>query len=446
MNGIIQDARYALRQLRRSPGFAIVAVLTLGLGIGANTAIYSLLDQALLRPLPVKEPGQLALLRYSGVWNGDSSTRTDDHLYFSYPMYRDLRDRNAVFSGLIATDWARVGVQWHNQPELADAELVSGDYFDVLGVQPALGRLVVPSDDLSQDANPVVVLSFGYWQRRFNSDSRVVGESISINGHPFTIIGVAQPGFQSVVGGDNPALFAPMTMKPEIIPGWNDLEKRRAQWLNIIGRLKPGLSREQAQAGIDPLWHSIRAEEFSQMGGHSSQHLKDAFLTNSHLFLEDGSKGVPVHGNVPTTLLIVMAMAVLLLLMTCANVGSLLLVRMAARTREVSLRYALGAKRGRVMQQLLTEGILLGVAGGISGVALAPLVSPVLMHTLWARSAVPLAYSSQPDWRIFVFALALALRLCARRSGCLSPEGQSPIRAGNRQDRFLRAVRLSRFG
>ncbi len=410
MNSVFYDIRYALRQLRKSPGFAMVAVITLALGIGANTAIYTLLDQALFRSLPVKEPNQLALLRYSGIFEGDSSTRTDDHLYFSYPMYRDLRDHNSVFSGLVATDWARVGVQWHNQPELADAELVSGNYFDVVGVHAALGRLVVPSDDLVQGASPVVVLSFDYWQRRFGADPGVVSQNISVNGNPFTIIGVTQPGFHSVVGGDNPAIFAPMMMKPEIMPGWTDLEKRRAQWLNIVGRLKPGLSRAQAQAGIDSLWHSIRAEEFSQLGGHSSQHFKDAFLTNSHLFLDDGSKGVPVHGNVPTTLVIVMALAGLLLLMACANVGSLVLVRVASRTREISVRYALGAKRGRVMQQLLTEGMLLGLAGGLAGIALAPLVSPVLMHMLWARPpAVQLAFSSQPDFRILAFNLALAL-------------------------------------
>jgi len=408
MRTVIEDLRYGLRLLRKSPAFTIVAVLTLALGIGANTAIYTLLDQALLRSLPVNEPNRLALLRYSGADRGSSSTRTDDHLYFSYPMYCDLRDHNSVFSGLIATDWAQVGVQWHNQPELADAELVSGNYFDVLGVQAALGRLVVPSDDIAQEASPVVVLAFDYWQRRFGSDPRVVNQSISINGHPFTIIGVAQPGFHSVAGGDTPAIFTPMMMKPQIAPGWNDLDERRSKWLNIVGRLRLGLSREQAQAGIDPLWHSIRAEELHQLG-HNSQNFKEAFLTNSHLFLDDGSRGVPVHGSIPTTLLVVMAMAGLMMLMACTNVGSLLLVRVAARTREISVRYALGAKRARVIQQLLAEGMLLGLAGGIAGIALAPLVSPLLMRTLWARSAVRLAFSSQPDLRILAFNFALAL-------------------------------------
>jgi putative ABC transport system permease protein len=154
MRSVIEDLRYGLRRLRKSPAFTTVAVIALALGIGANTAIYSLFDQALLRSLPVKDPQNLTLLKYSGTDSGSSSTRTDDHLYFSYPMYRDLRDRNPVFSGLIATDWSQVSVQWHHQPELADAELVSGNYFDVLGVQPALGRLFVPGDDIAQEASP----------------------------------------------------------------------------------------------------------------------------------------------------------------------------------------------------------------------------------------------------------------------------------------------------
>src|SRR5208283_2847302 len=172
MNGLLQDLRYAVRQLRKSPGFATVAILTLALGIGANTAIFSLLDQALLRSLPVKDADRLVILKYEGSNTGNLQSRTDGHFYFSYPMYRDLRDRNSVFSGLIATDWTQVGVQWHNQPDLVAAELISGNYFDVLALRPALGRLFVAADDLLPDANPVVVLSFSYWQRRFGSDPR----------------------------------------------------------------------------------------------------------------------------------------------------------------------------------------------------------------------------------------------------------------------------------
>src|SRR5713101_575437 len=226
MTGILQDVLYGLRLLRKSPAFTIVAVLTLALGIGANTAIYTLLDQALLRSLPVKEPNRLTVLRFLGDDTGSTHARGESNLVFSYPMYRDLRDHNSVFSGLIATDWTQVGVQWRNQPELVAAELVSGNYFDVLGVQPALGRGLVASDDLVADANPVVVLSFSYWQRRFGSDPAVVNQSLLVNGRPFTILGVAPPGFHSVVMGDTPDIFAPMTMKAAIRPGFKDLEDR----------------------------------------------------------------------------------------------------------------------------------------------------------------------------------------------------------------------------
>ena len=164
---MFEDFRYAPRLLRKSPAFTIAAVVTLALGIGANTAIYTLLDQAMVRSLPVKEPGKLVVLRFSGEDTGSSHARGDANLVHSYPIYRDLRDRNSVFSGLIATSWAEVGVQWHNQPNLENAELVSGNYFDVLGLHPAVGRLLLPSDDLTQKGSPVAVLSFDYWRRRF---------------------------------------------------------------------------------------------------------------------------------------------------------------------------------------------------------------------------------------------------------------------------------------
>jgi putative ABC transport system permease protein len=414
MRMLIEDLRYGFRLLRKSPAFTAVAVLTLALGIGANTAIYTLLDQALLRPLPVKDPGQLVVLRYAGDPGiGSASTRTDVHLYFSYPMYRDLRDRNSVFSDLIATDLVQAGVEWHKHPELDDAELVSGNYFDALGLQPAVGRLFVRSDDLSQNANPVVVLSFSYWQRRFGLDANVVNQSVSINGHPFTIIGVAPPGFHSIVAGDNPAVFVPMMMKPEMTPGSNDLEDRRSSWLNIAARLQPGFSPEHAQAGIAPLWHSIRADELQQMRsahpdfyGNSQRH-RDAFLTNSHLLLDNGAKGIPIHGTFPPTLIVVMVLSGLLALMACANIASLLLVRVAVRVREISVRYALGAQRRRVLQQLFSEGLLLGFLGGTLGLVLASPIAAVLIRMIWTDEASHLSFTSHPDLRVFAVVPAL---------------------------------------
>jgi putative ABC transport system permease protein len=409
MTGFTQDFRYALRQLSKAPGFAAVAIITLALGIGANTAIFSLLDQAVLRTLPVKDTDRLAVLQFTGNGSGHVSSRTDDTFYFSYPMYRDLRDRNSAFSGLLATDWTQVGVQWRNQPELVAAELVSGNYFDVLGVQPALGRVLVASDDLVPDANPVVVLSFTYWQRRFGADPAVVNQSLLVNGRPFTVIGVAAPGFHSVVMGDTPDLFAPMTMKAEVMPGLKDLEDRTSRWLNIVGKLKPGLTLEQAEAGVNPLWYSIRADELKQRA-HSTEQFKESFLTQSHLFVRAGAKGFsPLRGDVQEPLLIIMAMVGLVALMACANVGSLLLVRAAGRLREMSVRYALGAKRARVVQQLLVEGLLLGLAGGALGIAIAPSISAWLINMIWSSTPGDLPFSSHPDLRILLFNFSLAL-------------------------------------
>jgi putative ABC transport system permease protein len=409
MNGLLQDLRYAVRQLRKSPGFAAVAILTLALGIGANTAIFSLLDQALLRSLPVKDVDRLVLLRYEGSNTGHLSSRTDSKFYFSYPMYRDLRDRNSVFSGVIATVWTQVGVQWHNQPGLVAAELVSGNYFDVLGVQPAAGRMFVAADDVAPDANPVAVLSYSYWRRRFGADPRIVNDTIQINGHPFLIVGVAPPAFHSVVLGDTPDVFVPMTMKAEVIPGVKDLEDRRSAWLNIVGKLKPGVSREQAEAGIAPLWYAIRSDELKDIKNHSET-FREHFVAKSHLYVLDGAKGFsPLRKDVQMPLLIIMGMVVLVALMACANVGSLLLVRGAGRIREMSVRYALGAKRNRVIQQLLVEGLLLGVAGGLLGMLLAPRVTGLLINMIWSGGTGDLPFSATPDFRILFFNCALAL-------------------------------------
>jgi putative ABC transport system permease protein len=409
MTGLVQDARYALRQLIKSPMFTVVAVVTLALGIGANTAIFNLFDQVLLRRLPVKDPQRLVQLEHSGKDAGRTSIYGgNEEAYFSYPMYRDLRDGNSVFSGVLATDSTQVGVQWNNQPELADTELVSGNYFDVLSVRPALGRLFTQSDDVVQNANPVVVLSFGYWQRRMGSDPKVLNQTILINGQPFTVIGVTQPGFHSVVVGNSPAVFATMMMKSEIMPCCKDLDDHFSRWLNIVGRLKPGVSRAQAEAGINTLWHGLRSEE-----AKSIQHRSNAFLqqyVQSHLSLADGALGFsPLRQNIRAPLLIVMGMVGLVMLMACVNVASLLLVRMAGRVREISLRYALGARRGRIVQQLLVEGLLLGLAGGSLGIILAPQVSALLLRRMLTDISGDLPFSATPDLRIFAFNFALAI-------------------------------------
>lgn len=410
MDSFLQDLRYALRQLTKSPAFTATALLTLALGIGANTAIYSLLDQVMLRSLPVQNPEQLVMLQGTGSDRGRiNAYGGDGDDYFSYPMYRDLRDKNSVFSGTVATDQVQVGVQWHNQPELVQGELVSGNYFDVLGVKPALGRLLVQSDDDAQERNPVVVLSYGYWQRRFGSDPRVVNDTILVNSHPFTVVGVASPGFKSFVLGAAPDIFAPMMMKPQITPGWNDLDERRSRWLNIVGRLKPGMTLAQAESGLATLWHSLREDELKAIP-NATPKFREGFVAKSHLKLREAAKGFsPVRDQIGTPLVIVMAMVGLVVLIACANVASLLLLRAAGRLREMSVRYALGASRMRVVQQLVIEGVVLGVGGGVLGLVIAPEVTQLLLRKIWADSSGQIPFSSSPDVRVLVFNFAVSV-------------------------------------
>ena len=409
MSALLQDLRYAVRQLRKSPGFTIVAMLILALGIGANTAIFSLLDQVLLRSLPVKEPGRLVQLESVGSDSGHvSSWGGDDHLYFSYPMYRDLRDKNSVFEGILARTPAQVGVQYHKESKLAMAELVTGNYFQVLGLQPVAGRLITPSDDEVQERDPVAVLSYEYWSQRFGADRGILNNTISINGHPFTVVGIAPPGFRSVVVGDQPALFIPMMMKPEVTPGWNDLDKHRSRWLNIIGRLKPGESITTAEAGLEPLWKSLRQEELKEIHDRSDKFV-ERFVAKSKITLLDAKRGFsPLRDQIRTPLLIVMGMVVLVIVIACANLASLLLVRAAGRTREMSVRYSLGAKRSRIVQQLLMEGMLLGIGGGLLGLSLAPAITSLLLHRMFAE-ANTLPFSAGLDFRIFAFNLMVGI-------------------------------------
>jgi len=412
MESISQNIRYALRQLRKYPGFTVVAVLTLAVGIGANAAIFSLIDQVLIRQLPVSEPGRLVMLKFTGSDTGmTSSYGGDDRLYFSYPMYRDLCDQNSVFSGTLAMFPAQVGVQWRNMPSLANSELVSGNYFTVLGVQPALGRLFVPDDSATRNASPFVVLSYRYWAQHFASDPSVIGQGLLINGNPFTIIGVVQPGFNSVIAGTIPDFFVPITMKAQMTPLWDELENRRAKWLNIVARLKPGLTLQKAEAGINPLWKAIRTAELESITS-KSQRFREQFAEKSYLTLLDGSRGFsPLRETMRVPLLILMGMVGLLTLMATANVGSLLLVRAAGRAREMSVRYSLGATRKRVIALLLAEGLVLGLTGGICGLALSPLLTSALIDFInpTATTAGMTSLSARPDARIVLFCFAVSV-------------------------------------
>jgi putative ABC transport system permease protein len=411
MRTILREIRMGLRQMRKAPGFAIVAILTLALGIGANTAVFTLLDQALLRRLPVSHSEQLVRLRFTGTSPGHiDSYGGDDKDYFSYPMYRDLRDKNGVFDGILASDQCQAGVQWNNSPELVNCEIVSGNYFEVLGVQPAAGRVIVPSDDVPNSA-PVAVLSFNYWKTNFGGDLRVVNQTLLIDGHPFTIIGIATPGFHSVVAGQTPKIFVPITAQPVIqqgLQGLQVLEDHKSRWLTLAARLKPGETAATAEAGINPLWNGLRAEEFP-LFNKTSEHFRQAFFDKAHLMVVDGSKGFsPLRDQVGEPLLIVMGMVGLVVLMACVNISSLLLVRASGRAREMSVRYAMGASRWQIIRQLLVEGLLLGTLGGIVGVIVAPLATRALVRAVVVGDISHFPFNTGVDLRILLFNFAIA--------------------------------------
>ena len=413
MNPLLQDIRYALRQLRKSPAFALTVVLTLALGIGANAAVFTLFDQALLRMLPVDRPHELVRFTWTGGFSGSASSFGGDSTnYFSYPMYKDLRDRNQVFSGVLAADRTGVGVSWHNQAENKDAELVSGNYFQLLGLKPALGRLLTPEDDTAKNANPVAVLSYSYWKSRFAGSHDIAGQTILINGHTFTILGVAPANFDSAIGGYRPGLFIPISMDEAAMPqaaSIDNLNNHQSIWLTLVARLKPGITREQAQASLQPLWHQQRAYELT-LYKSATPRFRREFLDDSHLQVVDDSTGFsPGRIDLKTPLIILMSMAGLLVAMCAINVATLLLLRAAGRAREMSMRYALGAKRARILSQLLVEGGLLGVAGAAAGLALAPAVAAILVRLMTNADPGSEPYSTSIDVRVLVFTLGVSL-------------------------------------
>lgn len=412
MANLLNDLRFALRQLRRSPGLAVVAVITLALAICANTAIFSLLDQALLRVLPVRNPQQLVVLNFTGDTTGHVHTHGGDtpghKYYFTYPDYLDLRsDNNGAFSDVFAADPADVGVTWNNRSEEVPLEMVSGNYFTALGVKPAVGRLLSASDETARNANPVAVLNFDYWRTHLG-EAPVVGKTLRINGKPFTILGVTAPGFHTALWGNLPDLYVPLTMKDAVTPEWIDLMKRDSYFLNIMARLRPGVSAADAASRLQARWHAIRAVDFSILTDRTAGDRR-GFLDRARLNVEPAARGFsPMRDELRTPLLIILAMVVLMAGMAIVNVASLLLVRAAMRQREFSMRYALGATSAMVLRQLLVEGLLLGGAGALLGVALA---EPALRFLVaWMAGRTPdTVFTASLDLRVLGFTLAVTV-------------------------------------
>jgi predicted permease len=402
---LLDDLRYSLRNLRKSPAFAIVAIGSLALGIGANTAIFSLLDQVLLRMLPVKNPQELVKLYFgSGPFRGSQRCNSD---CVSYPTYRDIRDRNQVFSGVLARWPMAMSFAESDKTERVRGELVSGNYFDVLGVRPTVGRMFTQNDDVQVNGHPLAILSYGFWQSRFGGDPTVLNRSVHVNGRPMTIVGVAAPGFQGVEVGRAADVFVPMMMKPVMTPTWNDLDSRTSLWAYTMARLKPGVTQENALASMQVLGRQILESEVGVFEGvpesFRARYVKKAAV------VEDISRGQSnLRKQFSKPLVVLMGMVGLVLLIACANVANLLLARAAARQKEIAVRLALGAGRARVIRQLLVESTTLALAGGAAGLAIAYWSGKVLLQFLPSEGTSG-AMSTTPDLRVLLFALGLSL-------------------------------------
>jgi len=400
---VSQDLRYAVRTLLKSPAFTAIVVLTLGLGIGANTTIFSLTDQVLLRLLPVRSPERLVVLDGPGAFQG----RTFNNGTFSYPMYRDFRDQNTVFDGVLARFPAPLTLITNGQAERVDGEIVTGNYFDVLGVRAHIGRTFTQDDDRTPGGHPVVMLTYNYWVRRFDRNPAVLNSSVTLNGQPMTVVGVSSPGFYGIVVGESPDVFVPVAMKAQMTPTWDDLQNRRSRWLTIMARLKPGVSAEQAESAMNVIYRQINEQELKDVA-NPSQSFRERFVSK-HLFLRPGQKGrSDLRQQFSTPILVLMGMVGLVLLIACANVANLLLARGAARQKEVAIRLALGASRGAIVRQRLIESLVLAAAGAGVGLAFAWWTGALLLKMLPFDAAAQ-TLSASPDVRVILFAFGGAL-------------------------------------
>ncbi len=413
MERIWQDLRYACRTLSHSPGFLAVSVVTLALGIGANTAIFNLINAVMLRALPVPHAEQLVLLTDpASSFIAADTLETGERSLLAYPEFTELRARaGGMFSGLFAAQSTLSDLDMQTsrggpgQSTKTHTQLVSGEFFGVLGIQPAIGRFFTPAEDKVPGANPVAVLSYGFWQREFGGDPRVLSETIRLGQSTFHVVGVGPRGFHGILAGSEADVWLPITMQAQVLPGRDYLNPHDVLWLQSMGRLAPGISRPAAEAGINVVLRQVAREWLAPMMNQTERRR----LEDQKIVLKDGARGASaLRAQFSDPLVMLMAMVGLVLLIACANIANLTLARGAARQREIGIRLALGAARRRIVRQLLTESLLVALAGGVLGTILAAWGTDLLL-ALVSAGIDHVAIEFTRDYRVFLFTAAVSL-------------------------------------
>jgi len=426
MGRLVRDLQYAWRGLTRAPMFTAVALLSIALGIGANTAIFTLVDEVLLRMLPVGHPEQLVL--FNGARNHYGSNSGGNMI--SYPMYEDFRDNFVdsatklprisqtvpnpaptpkVFSGMFARRPIGMNIGVNGQTERVQGELVSGTYFEVLGVRAALGRMIGPDDDRTRGDGFVTVLSYDYWRNRFGGDPSIIGRRLTINNYPFTVIGVSAAGFDGLDIGQVASVRVPVMLKAQMTPNWDDVDNRRSRWVNVFGRLKPEVTQAQVLAALQPYFHGLLEQEVQMASfSNTTPYTREQFLKGQMGLLPAAQGRAPIRQQLETPLKLLFYIVGGVQLIACANVASLLIARASSRQKEMAVRLALGASRGRIVGQLLVESMMLAAAGGLLGLAVASWTTRFLIGFLPA-TGTPHLITGAIDKRILVFNFALSL-------------------------------------